>query len=1202
MIAYGLAWVIWLVLAAAFLMGLFDYTIRSEDYGVRIICSALVLVVFGWTFYRFLLPVFRLSLGDVHIAQRIEGRYREMGDRFSSAVEFVRQEEDDPTAGSAALRRTVIAEAAADVERFNLSDTIDYGRHWRVVLGAAVTVAVVALTWLCFPESTSRAARRLVMPLSGETWPRVNRLAFVDPPRRLPLGEDFEVELIDENNPPDEETNGNGRLPDDVKIFYWFEGEPEKDAKAYDMEYDFSRGRMVHRLTKVTRSFKYRAVGGDDDTMPWLSLEVVEPSRIASMQIDLHPPAYTGWPPESSDRNLRTLEGTRVAVTAEVTKPLSAAVLKLETGPDDSQMPARLSDDGLKFEISAEEGPSWVIGKSGAYWFELTDRDSLKRGAGHRWEIRAIPDRPPAISLQEPSGNAFVTVDAVVPIRILVKDDLAIHTVHLRYVLSDQGEEEIELYRGADDVAEVEIGGLQGAAERGDSRLLEYGWDLSRLEGLVPGAVIELHVAANDYKPQQSRCPPRRLTIITADELQDRIAQRQTHILGQLGEALRIQRESRSQTTGLSIRLEETGRLGKEDVDQLQSAELNQRQVRRLLTSDRDGLKAQIEALLADLESNRVDNPDIRRRMTSLVDTIRFLDDEHLPVIQQELVTAMKSAAGQLARGRESESGKVGPSLTEAGRRQDEVIAALEQMRDQLAKWDSYRRFAREIRQLRHDQTDLAENTAKLRLQTLTKDVRDLTSQERADLKTFSQKQLELALRLEKIVSRMVLMQGRLAQTDPLAAETIGDAVDVARRRAVGGQMRAAGGDVAANRLSTAAQLHGEIDESLLEMLDVLANRREHELTRLVGKLAEAAGELRQTRELLKQLREKMKWASNLADPQRRQRELQRLVKEQQQLQEQLDRLARRLMRLQAQRPGQTVGDAAAKLGRCQQAQQQGDAAKASKESELAEEDLEKAEKQLAQRLRQARQDLVEEQVAQLQQQVKGMRSQQETMLNETVRLDDLRKQHGRLTRGQLASVRSLAQQQRALFDETEALAAKIAPAEVFHLALSGAAQQMKAAADRLDQLDTAEATQLAQSNAQSRLDLLLVALAPESGDDDDSGGAGSAGGASGGGNIRHLAELKLLKLLQEEINRRTADLQAARGQNGPFSDEQLRELEALAAEQGRLAELIFNLTEPGEENPEDDPNNLPDVREEGRLDDELEKSLEGILPPIDEE
>jgi DNA repair exonuclease SbcCD ATPase subunit len=446
-------------------------------------------------------------------------------------------------------------------------------------------------------------------------------------------------------------------------------------------------------------------------------------------------------------------------------------------------------------------------------------------------------------------------------------------------------------------------------------------------------------------------------------------------------------------------------------------------------------------------------------------------------------------------------------------------------------------------------------------------------------------------------------MQLQLADTDPLPAETIGDAVDVARRRAIAEQMRVAGQDIEENRLGQAAQTHQLIDESLAEMLDVLAGRRTHELSRLIRKLRETESELgdaiNQTKGLAGKLRQVQEASPGLPAEERTQ-QLQRLTAEQQQLQEKVERLARQLMRLQAERAGEATGRAAEKLGAACQTGQGGNQQSALEQTQDAQKDLEDAQQQLQQQLRQLEQDLLQEQFARLEQQVESLRGQQQSLLEETRRLRELEVQQGRLTRGQAESARDLARQQRALADETLAFAESFAEAPVFHAALTGAAGDMNRSAARLARRLLDDTTERIQQAAIERLGNLLDALKPDQqeGDAGEPGGGGQGGagaGGGGGGRVTSLVELKLLKTMQEDLYRRTVELHEARQRRGDdMTEEMLAELTELAQEQGRLAQLLLDLSEPPDTAPEDDPETLPDIRKEDSLDreDELKKSF----------
>ncbi|HEX5033645.1 MAG TPA: hypothetical protein VFW62_04140, partial [bacterium] len=75
---------------------------------------------------------------------------------------------------------------------------------------------------------------------------------------------------------------------------------------------------------------------------------------------------------------------------------------------------------------------------------------------------------------------------------------------------------------------------------------------------------------------------------------------------------------------------------------------------------------------------------------------------------------------------------------------------------------------------------------------------------------------------------------------------------------------------------------------------------------------------------------------------------------------------------------------------------------------------------------------------------------------------------------------------------------------------------------------------------------------------------------------LQDLAELKLLKLMQETILQRTTELEAIRRKVGALAEEQDRELESLASEQGQLADRVLEMIKAAAERPEDDLGNLP--------------------------
>lgn len=1153
---YGLSWVIGGVIGAVMLLGLVDYVVRFQDHGIRLIASLAVVAVFGWTSYRYLYLPLATRLRDVDLARGLERWYPELEDSLASAVEFLDQGEGDPTAGSLALRRAVIVKTTAETEGLDFERALQRRPAQQAVMTATAIALVGVIVATANPLAARTAVARLINPFGSVTWPQRTHLVLRERVERVARGQAFEIEVVDREG---------AKLPERARVHYRLtnaNGRMIEESEPLHVLGDT----LVARRENVTRPFSYRVEGGDDRSMPWIPVEVVDPPAVESLAIELLPPSYTGWPKEKATGHIRALTGTRVNMTGRATKPLSSVILCLE---DAREFPGQVTGDGHGFTIAGQPDAELILEKSGAYWFKLTDREKLTGGSDARWEIRVVPDNAPTVSIEQPTGTVFVTPDAMVPLRVMAKDDLAIARVELEISRSDkEGQSSLSLYTGPKEVA-PRASGLSGTSELGETRRVDYAWQLAPL-GLSPGTQVVFHAMATDFRPQTGRSEPARLAVITREELADRIASRQAFILAELNRVLQMQRQSRQQVATLEIRAGQIGRLDRLDLDRLRGAELNQRQVTQTLTSRTDGVAMHILGLLAELANNKVDSPDVQRRMEEMLAEIDRLGSGPLPAIGRQLTSAIKTA--QIQQDPPPEGSPVLASLTSAGKGQDQVIASLEQMLGQLARWDSYRRFHRELGQLIRSQEELQRRTLDIGRRTLAKELRDLTAQEVADLKVDAREQSDLARQLDRLLEGMDETAGQLRQSDPLAADTVADALNRARELAIGVTMRSAGEGVEQNRIGQAVSQQKQAVQNLQEILDILANRRESELARLTKKLREAERDLTQLADREEAIQKQMDQASERAGSQQR-RDLERLATEQEALREETERMMRRLERLLAERTAETTRQAAAKMGQASQSAEKGEAKAASFQAHQAKEMLADAAKQLADKRRQTDAELAVEQLAQLQDTLKAAYQRQEKALEETRRLDQLRENQGELSRAQTTSLFDLAREQKTLQGETQALAGNLSAAEVFQLVLNATAGEMGRAGASLDRRQTGVVTQQSQQNALASLGQLLDALKPDPpeerpGENGSAGGGGQGNKAQApqGQGIRNYAQLKLLRMLQDDVNRRTRDLDKQAREASLPGAELRRQSAAISEEQGRLAKLVLNLIQPEEE------------------------------------
>lgn len=815
---YGVMAFLAVVVAAVFVVGLSDYFFRYQDIGWRLLATGLVGVSLLGAFVRFVYPVTGYRASDVRVAQRIERSFPQLSDQLSTAVAFLEQPVVDACHGSPALRDASIAAAAQVTADVPLEECLDRRAPRRAVAGFAAVALVVALVAAFDLSATSLALRRVLLPLSKESWPRRNVLVLAKQPQRLAVGADFEVEVIDQN----------GRLPPRVMFEYGPLGKAASEVRARPMRP--LGDRMVLRLENVTESFRYRAVGGDDDTMDWQLLEVVEPPRIGELRVRLFPPDYLQLPAESSGRHIRAWAGTRVTMAGRVDKPVKSVILVVERLGDRHRRRAAVARDGLSFGLPASPSDPWVLDASATYHFELRDRNDFVAADLVGSELHVQQDAPPTVSLAFPNSGAYFTPEALVPIRAIAKDDVAIRSIELEY-----GEQRRELFRAVDAAVDAKSP-VAAPPKLGETCVVEYAWNLAGLPQLRPGDVVEFRLAVSDRRPQYGYTSPTRLLIISADELEIRIDQRQAGLSQKLREALQIQRSARGQLQSLEVQLRENPILSPLTADQLQNVELGQRRVEQVLSGSQDSAAALVGLLLDEIRSNRIERPELLERLTNLQQGIADISQTLVPRILFDVNRVLKQtrnvlAAVEAADGSPADrtaapataTAELLAPLTTAVEGQAAVIARLEDLLDTLEKWADYRRLAQDIGGIRRAQQTIAEETRSL--STTGQDLASLNASQRAGLQDLSQRQLDLAREFDRLRGRLRPPDVPSGELSPHDSATIAEALETIRQLNLSGQMRQSAEHLEGNRTGQATQLQQQVVNGLQQLLDVFSQR-----------------------------------------------------------------------------------------------------------------------------------------------------------------------------------------------------------------------------------------------------------------------------------------------------------------------------------------------------------------------------------------
>jgi hypothetical protein len=173
--------------------------------------------------------------------------------------------------------------------------------------------------------------------------------------------------------------------------------------------------------------------------------------------------------------------------------------------------------------------------------------------------------------------------------------------------------------------------------------------------------------------------------------VEERLAVREAAIATELRRIVSSERNVFGQTSALQEQLSQAGALRKQDLDQLQTVKLNQLQVRHALAGGGEGTAAQIAALLAEIDSNRIETPKLVLPMRQLAEEIEKLNRNALAETERQLTIAVTTTQTVVAGkstvtddAPQPESTQIRMAVDLACQRQQEVIKSLEAALDKL--------------------------------------------------------------------------------------------------------------------------------------------------------------------------------------------------------------------------------------------------------------------------------------------------------------------------------------------------------------------------------------------------------------------------------------------------------------------------------------------------------------------------------------
>lgn len=1213
----GLSWTILVLFGGLLISGVLDWMIHFDDPGLRLVIGVGLLVAAGVIAWRQLIRPLVQPLTTTFLALRIEKRFPGLHSRVLSAVEFL-QHRLDSRLGSPELQHAVVTDAMKDLAKIEPGDIVETKSVKRITIAGAVLCAMIGTVVILHPLEAATSVKRLMFPFAQCPWPRQTELRLVRPdlspvvqapdrPLLIARGDTLELYVVDTR----------GRLPDRI----WFEHRSDDDSpsrreplRQTTLRDEKGRAYEAAVISWVASRgpLQFRATGGDDDTMPFFHVDVVQPPTLESLRVTVKPPEYSRRPEEELPQgvgHVNGLLGTKISIQAKADSPLKTARLRVADKPPQT---LDIGEDRLTFTAMFTITDPGVTG----YWFELIDEAGFSDPEAPRFELRGIADSTPDVVIEQPVADVLLAADAELPVKVLAKDDLGLAEVRLSYTVGDDPT-----------VKQIPLVSATGDNEPMLLATPEYVWKLEAMS-LQPGDRIVFRAEAIDaynLGPDRhvGKSPPRTITIVSREEKQKELAGRVGDLLEDLQQATELQNRARQQTSELRTQLNTAGELRMQDLDQLHRIELDQRQTASRLNRPADGVQSQAEQILEDFKANRLTDQQMQERLNRIVQELSRLGRDQFPEIESSLTRAVKqvdeqsrsketpadaepslpnpatkpdgkgqekskSSAEQKPEldqkpslpeneprdkpSKEASNKNLDATLSDAHTRQTQALNMLQELQDLLSEWRDQRDVSRELNSLIAEQEALQKDSTELGRQTLSDTKPDLTPQQKAELGKMWARQNKIADRVDQFRKQLQQAAESLQKRDPDAAERFQDAQEELRLDDTAGKLREAAQGIADNQIGGASQMQQQALDDLRDLDKQLKREPTDDTETLIKQIEQSQDEFETLRKDQEELRDQAKQAAGMPNSPEKTTQLETLQQRQQELTEKLAQAERRLERLRLRTPTEAAERAQERLDRVnQQLQNPDEADEAAEEMQQVVDDLEQVSRDLALEKRVAQERLAVEELERIEDQLKSLLAQQQGVITETERLLDEQTERGSLSRGQLRTLSSLAEVERGLQADAEQLEKSLKAAEVFSLVLRRTARSLKLAAERLSEKEVNAAIVALEKDAVKKIESLLAVLKEDNSQGQQQQQAGQQQNADGdqekpqqagppGEALPKLAQLKLLKALQEEFLERTGVLDSLRDKDGKLPKESEQELQELAREQSELADLARDL------------------------------------------
>jgi hypothetical protein len=821
-VVYGVGIVI--SCAVGLLLGtvLLDYFLNLPPIP-RIVLMIGALAALGYAIARWVAKPLSARLGLSDVAGKLEVAFPNFDDRLRSAVDFAMGN----TPGSQAMQDRVADQAERMAQQTDLSSAVQIRPVIHSLSGACASIlAIILLGMLLRSDYVVPALTRLLTPFDGRPWPKRVEIGMVNRlPDRVSAGKQIDVRI---------------RLIKGDK--------PSRQARVF---YDYGDGRVEQEIMTRSADGVYAAMldargegnmkiwmtAGDDQTDP-RTISVLPKLEIKNVALVVTPPPYSAMPSTTVQ-----LDAAPATVTYGSNLTLLVTFNKTLDPNQPIELTAAPATEGKLPQViwDAPQGGSvaghWMARNGSAFCIRAVDTDGFSNDDATEYQIIVRPDQPPSVQITKPARNEECTPQAVIHLQAIAEDDFGISSLKLIAVKVGEPQQPaatVDLISGGRPASGAVWSPMDSTGDR--RWQMDYAWDLSRLAGIKVGDVIEYHLEVTDNFSfeGQTHAPVGsahyRITLMSQEQFTSLMGDLLAQVREQVVQMRDAQRSLHDQTGDLRHETEKLKQFGNADRAAAESLVAAQ----ATAASEARQAAEKLDDLASRMDENKSTAQDLRSTAGDVRDALNDIA-EH----------PMKQAAAQIDEAKDL-TATASPDIAARNAELDSAQANQQQAAEKLdaaaARIGETGGLSQAIQQL-HDildrQQQIGKTSDEIGLRNLGKTPDQMPDQDRKAQQENADQQNALAQKMQKAIDQLSAEGQKLAKSDPTSSQAMQQAAKSGQEQMVASQMQASADAQKQNQQSAAQQAQAQAEVGLQMMINQLEEAERRKLEELARQLAD---------------------------------------------------------------------------------------------------------------------------------------------------------------------------------------------------------------------------------------------------------------------------------------------------------------------------------------------------------------------------